>query len=130
MAGAIQGSQACLAHSLRYGVTRSKTSRIDPTTYHLFLKAWRHPTCLRAEVVFRYFNAPESKEETLDPPLAFTKLVSTGTNFPAMPGDRPNFWKDPATEAKPPNFPGSAPVIPEIPETPGIPAPPDAAGAD
>src|SRR4051812_14924823 len=69
-----------------------------------------------------YFNAPPNREATPAPPFDSTNLVSTGTNFPAISGDRPSFLNDPATEAMPPKPPRE--------ERPGTLLTGDEAGAD
>jgi hypothetical protein len=46
-----------------------------------------------------YFSAFPNKDAVLAPPLDSTNLVITGTNLPAISGDRPSLWNASATSA-------------------------------
>ncbi len=78
----------------------------------------RNLTSLMSVLSRLYFSAPPSKEAVLVPPLACTNCVRTGTNFPTMSGERPNFSKAPATETKLLVPPGRESARPESPENP------------
>src|SRR5580704_16158344 len=53
-----------------------------------------------------YFSAFPNKDAVLAPPLDSTNLVITGTNLPAISGDRPSLWNASATSAMRPMPPG------------------------
>src|SRR5579862_1727595 len=77
-----------------------------------------------------YLRAPANREATPAPPLDPTNWVSTGTNFAAIFGDRPNFLNGPATDAKPPKAPNPPGREFSRPERPLVGEVLDAAGAD
>src|SRR5579863_6841425 len=69
-----------------------------------------------------YFSAFSRSAAVLEPPLASTNLVITGTNLAAISGDRPSLWKASATSTVRPILPGkelSRPENSEFPVTAG-----------
>jgi hypothetical protein len=59
---------------------------------------WAEPP---VQVVSRdHFSAPANREAALDPPLVPMYFSSTGANLLIIEGDRPNDWKEPASEPK------------------------------